>query len=331
MDFIDFTAGTDDEGRRLDKIIRILAENLPLSQIYKLLRKGLIRLNGKKSSAEVRVHSGDVIQIASFLLADGSDDTDTPAAQDGPTEQSPLTLSKESIVFENENLLVINKPYDVNVHGDKDALDFQVRAYLQKTYDATFPHSLSFSPGPLHRLDRKTSGLLVFSKSLAGARWFSENINSHAVEKAYCAILQGHLEASASWKDFIYSKEEEGNNFHTVKCSDKALSSEWKNAESYVRPLAYGQLGNQPLTLAEIVIKTGRKHQIRAQSSFHGFPLLGDTAYGAKEIKEKALKRDFYLMAARLTVPENPVGLPNELKLDYKKDFFDIIKYCDIK
>ena len=325
MDFTDFKAGQDDDNRRLDKIIRIFAVQLPLSQIYKLLRKGLIRVNGNKASADYRVKNGDIIQIASFLLNENK--------KEEPSLEKNI-ITSDLIVFENEHLIIINKPYDISVHGDNNSLDNQIRHYLRQKDNQSDSKSLSFTSGPLHRLDRKTSGLLVFSKSLKGARWFSENINNHSIQKKYSAIIQGHLNSVQKWNDYIFSENEDSNNiksFHTVKCSEKELSKDWKYAQSSIEALAYGKLGHQDITLAEITIKTGRKHQIRCQSAFHGFPLLGDIAYGGEQINKKELKRDFYLMASSLLLPENELGLPGELKLDVNKDFFDIIKYCDIK
>ena len=319
MDFIEFTAGQNDDGRRLDKVFRIIAADLPLSNLYKYIRKGLVRVNGKKIRPDFRLSSGDVIQLAAFI-ADGKK-TEKENIKENKDDEKSL-----SVIFENENYLVVKKPYDISVHGaiqnGKKPLEDIVRKYLKSTQES----SLAFTPGPLHRLDRKTSGLIVFSKSLLGARWFSELIKNHGIIKSYCAVLQGKLKEKCTWKDYIYSQEEKGAGFHKVRCSSDVNpdsdsdSDKWKEALSLAEPLAFGTFKGITVTLARITIYTGRKHQIRAQSAFHSFPLLGDTAYGAESLKDSGLSRDFYLAAERLTLLEeyydNESGFPKELFVD---------------
>ena len=175
MDFKDFTAGKDDDGRRLDRVIRIFLKDLSLGEIYKLLRKGLIKVNYKKAKPDSHVNSGDIISIAAFLIN---------PVNAKPEVQVLSQTQKLNIVFENEHLLIIDKPYGCSVHGSEksslQSLDKEVLAWYQERESHKNPaqgeKSLSFRPGPLHRLDRNTSGLLVFSLSLEDARWFSESI-----------------------------------------------------------------------------------------------------------------------------------------------------------
>lgn len=311
MDFKDFTAGSDDDGRRLDRILRIFLKEKSLGEIYKLLRKGFIKLNNKKASPESRVSKGDKISIASFLF-----DNITP--EKTVTEKSP---EKDlDIVFENEHLLIINKAYDRTVHDPADGLYKEVLAYWNKNYkDAC--DSLSFKPGPLHRLDRRTSGLLVFSKSLEGARWFSDCIKNHTIRKSYYALLSGRLTEEVCWEDYIQlSEEDEVTAFHTVKVISGKTSAEniACKAITKAKPLCHGQLNGKAVTMAEVDIETGRKHQIRAQSSFHGYPLYGDSAYGAPSSEGET----FYLQAFRLTFPkDNPLNLPQEIKIKLNSYF----------
>lgn len=342
MDFLDFTAGDDDGGRRLDKIARSLAERVPLSEIYKCLRKGLLRVNGKRAAANLRISPGDVISLPSFLLdfSPGSADKPRPSEKDSFSCAAGPEKSAESrslnIVFENDNFLVLNKPYDVPVHSGgragKSALDVMVREYLSDS--GALSRSVSFSPGPLHRLDRKTSGLIVFSKSLAGARWFSERVRTRSVKKTYHAVILGHLPKEKKWKDYILCDNSGGDGFHTVDCRNERPGAAWKIALTSARPEGYGQHDGMDVTLAEVSIQTGRKHQIRAQCASHGYPLLGDTAYGSPPLPS-GHARDFYLAATSLALPEefsdNPAGFPPFLSLDADAEFFDIIKYCDIK
>ncbi len=315
MDFKDFQTGINDENRRLDKVLRNFLDTSHLSEIYKLIRKGLIKVNKKKSSPDYRIVSGDVISIAAFLFSDQRDSKPSPTTANLPLLQ---------IEFENPHILIINKPYDINVHGDDNSLDKAVTAYYNSKYEND---SLSFAPGPLHRLDRKTTGLLAFSLSLEGARWFTENIQNHSISKKYYALVQGTVKTQEEYKDFItYNENKTG--FATVKASSKSTDENDKEAVSVVTPLAFGHYKNEPVTFLKVEIKTGRKHQIRSQCALHNHPLLGDTAYGGIKITES---RDFYLQAYELNIPQNPVGLPPLVKINLENDFMNVLKDCGIK
>ncbi len=310
MDFKDFTAGKDDEGRRLDRVLRIFLNDKSLGEIYKLLRKGLIRLNQKKCSPETHVSCGDIISIASFLLEDQK-----------VVESKKSITAKLNIVFENDDLLIIDKPYGRSVHGkDKNSIEEEVMAYYQSKKAGKISDSMSFRSGPLHRLDRNTTGLLVFSMSLRGAQWFSEGIKNHTVSKKYYGIAEGKIEKCEQWQNKLTDSEEKDGNFYTVKEDANGLL-----ADTSVVPVKYGLFKGKNITLAEYTIKTGRKHQIRAQSSLHSHPLLGDTAYGSEN--HLIGKRDFYLQAFELDFPEeNPLGLPSTIKIPLSSDFNDIFE-----
>jgi len=325
MEFKDFTAGRDDNGRRLDKVIRIFLNNTPLTEIYKLLRKGLIKLNHKKAKPEARVCQGDVISIAQFILKSGSEAENNSVSQTAVDKVSPL-----NIVFENDHLLIIDKPYDRTVHGKDDGIYKDVLSYLEVKFDAsqnsTIEKSLSFRPGPLHRLDRRTTGLLVFSKSIEGARWFSDGIKNHTIHKKYYGLAEGELNETEVWQDFLSDSENSSSEgFYTVEENEDGLK-----AETIARPVAKGKVKGKNITLIEYSIKTGRKHQIRAQSALHKHPLAGDSAYGGQ--KQKEFKREFYLQAYSLSFPsDNPLNLPSEIKIKLSSDFIQVLKYCEIE
>ena len=324
MDFTDFTAGKNDEGRRLDRILRIFLSDKSLGDIYKLLRKGLIRLNQKKCKPETHVSSGDIISIASFLLE--NNDVKNNDIKNNDIKNNDIYGSKKianhdlNIVFENEHLLIIDKPYGRSVHGnDADSLEQEVTAYYQSTKKEIYD-SISFRPGPLHRLDRNTTGLLVFSMSLKGAHWFSEGIKNHTVAKKYYGIAEGKLSECEHWEDYLTDSDETNGGFYTVKQDDNGLL-----AETVAVPVSYGVYKGNSITLVEYSIKTGRKHQIRAQTSLHSHPLLGDTAYGSKNSLKG--KRAFYLQAFELDFPkENPLGLPSKVQIPLSSDFNDILE-----
>lgn len=319
MDFRDFTSGKDDDNRRIDKIIRKFVSDMSLSEIYKAIRKGLIKINGKKCKPDTHVYSGDVISIASFFFNNNKNESND-------NESTSFDENKLEIIFENENLLIINKPYNINVHGDIDSLDKQILAYYNSKQ---ISDSLSFTPGPLHRLDKKTTGLLAFSFSLKGAKWFSDNIQDHSIHKTYFAIVQGKLLKTEHWEDLITNHNEDSNGFHKVLASDNQIDQKSKIAVTEIYPIAYGKYFDSEVTFARISIKTGRKHQIRAQCAKHNHPLIGDTTYGGMELKKSS--RSFYLHAGELSIPENTLGLPEKLVAPLSKDFISFLKCCGIE
>ena len=335
MEFRDFTAGKDDNGRRLDRILRIFLPDANLSEVYKLIRKGLVKVNHKKAKPELHVNEGDIISIADFLFS-----------KQGAAEQIQNNTSKDAqnskqnlkIVFENEHILIIDKPYGRSVHGsenDSNGLDKDVLAYYEakKVKRSEKATSLSFRPGPVHRLDRNTSGLLVFSMSLKGAHWFSEGIKNHTIHKKYYGLAQGNLTETQEWEDKLSDSDATEDGFYTV-----SQNTHGQLAQTSARPLAHGNLNGAPVTLVEFSIKTGRKHQIRAQSLIHKHPLAGDKAYGAKPFpvnnkeNSKIFGREYYLQAFSLSFPQNnPLGLPEEIKIPLSDDFISLLQYCEIK
>ncbi len=305
MDFLEFTAGLDDDGRRLDRIIKKLLKNENLSGLYKAIRKGLIKVNEEKKSPSDKIFKGDKIKIADFLV---------PKQNSKEINAEKNTYKPDfKIVFENQDILIINKPYNKTVQGEKDSLNNKIVEYYNATRNKN--ESISFTPGPLHRLDRKTTGLLAFSMSLKGAKWFSENLKNHKITKIYWGIVQGKLQKSEKWNDFIKKDFSFNNSFQTVKISKKNNEDflDSKNSVTEVVPLKYLTLFNTECTLVQFHIFTGRTHQIRSQSAFHGFPLLGDISYGGKKINAK---QDFFLHAETLIFPqERLAGLPEKIEL----------------
>ena len=285
MDFMKFSLTDDDADRRIDRILRRFLPDVPLSGIYQLMRKGLIRLDGKKVEPAHRSQAGTELWIAQTVLA-GSSDTPT-REQDQASSPAPLSgnvIKKYTpeVLFEDKGLLFINKSAGIPVHGE-DGLDRLIPQ--AKNADA----SLSFRTGPLHRLDKGTTGILAFSRSLSGARWFSQAIGRHEFEKYYLGIAEGELREADTWTD----TEAEGKAMVTV-----AL------------PLAHARHGNLTYTLVRYRIITGRKHQIRMQTALHGHPLSGDTRYGSARREDGS----YYLHARELAFPlDRPQGLPNRL------------------
>ncbi|MBQ9630865.1 MAG: RluA family pseudouridine synthase, partial [Treponema sp.] len=292
MEFELFTTGKEDEGRRLDKVIRIFLSNQrALSKIYSAIRKGEILVNNKKSSPEYRIVSNDKILISKTLLQ----------GKEEKVFEKDLSTFPYKIIFQSKDLLVLNKDYDISVQEDIAPL---VKKYFQKDL------SLAFTPAPLHRLDKKTTGVLLCSLSNKASLFFSDCFKNEKLEKHYIALVKGKLKNKIYMENYIEKSACKKNGFYTMKVSDKTLPStletstleklsleaspSCKKALGTMSPLANAKYNGFDVSLVHFMIKTGRKHQIRVQSSFYGFPLLGDTAYGSPSINER---QDFFLHA----------------------------------
>jgi len=231
----------------------------PLGSLHRALRKGDIRLNGAKTAPETRVQQGDTVAIWEALLE--------PAPKTSPGIQG---IPPEWILFEGKDLVAVNKPSGLLVHrgdgsgpSDQGLLDERVRAWLAPTAST----SLGFRPGPLHRLDRETSGIVVFSRTLTGARTFSAALASQQVKKTYLAVLRGDLPGPREVTDSLTRDQ---------RSKTSSLSDAGEKAVSRFRPLAHAGT----MTLVEVDLGTGRTHQIRVHAQSLGVPLAGDKKYG---------------------------------------------------
>jgi 23S rRNA pseudouridine955/2504/2580 synthase len=328
MTFVEKRAGPDDEGRRADRVVRKALSACPLSAVYAALRKGLITVNGRKTEPCFRVAAGDRLEIAAPLAdayavrsARGAAALpDARAKQSGTGGSIPFSALGETL-FQNRFVRIINKPYDVPVHG-VGSVGITVAECLRAECAVSSSLSLSFAPAPLHRLDRKTSGVLACSLSIEGAREFSRMLREREIEKRYVAISEGTLGAAELWQDAVSRLPAADGRFYRV-CAGAAGG---KSALTEAIPRAYGSYRGRAVSLVEFRIGTGRKHQIRAQASLHGFPLLGDTAYGGSAIREA---QAHFLHAWEMRFPAgNPLGIPLRVAAPLPPSFREILARC---
>ncbi len=331
MMFVEKRAGPDDEGRRADRIVRKALSACPLSAVYAALRKGLITVNGRKTEPGFKVAAGDRLEIAAPLVnayAVRSTRARVPAAlpdasagtEAGAGSSTPLPTLGETL-FQNRFVKIINKPYDVPVHGAGSG-GMTVAECLRTECAASSSLSLSFTPAPLHRLDRKTSGVLACSLSIEGAREFSRMLREREIEKRYVAISEGTLGAAELWQDAVSRLPAAGGRF----CRVRAGAEGGKSALTEAIPRAHGSYHGRAVSLVEFRIGTGRKHQIRAQASLHGFPLLGDTAYGGTAIREA---QAHFLHAWEMRFPAgNPLEIPLRVAAPLPPPFRDTLARC---
>jgi len=260
---MELITGENDKGRRLDRILRKALPDYPLPLIHKLLRQKKVLVGGKPCKANDRIENGLTISIPS--INNRKQGLGVREQKSNISEK----VCKLQILWEDSGLIAVNKPAGIIVHGE-NSMDTMVRSYLADK----LPPSLSFTPGPLHRLDKPSSGIVVFSSSLEGARLFTGLMREQKVKKTYLAVIEGILEKEEIWQDELVRDKEKKKTFVSHKKSDGS-----KNAHTKVTPLS----ANGGYTLIKAEIATGRTHQIRAQASAHGYPLAGDIKYGARK------------------------------------------------
>jgi len=349
---IELTAAKDDHGRRLDRIIRKALPDYPLSLIHRLLRQKKILVDNKPATPNHRIEQGMVIKIIAPVThiheqvnRDLVNHKKTKVNEKNPC-LLPSTSSLHSslslgapvpILWQGSGIIIFNKPQGLSTHGP-DSLDSMVNAWLAGGGGGPLPCSLSFKPGPLHRLDKPTSGAIAFSQTLEGAKLFSALLREHKLEKIYLAIVEGSIEKEKGsgirdlgsgdeeskriaygeiiWRDTLEHDKIKRKSF--VKTaplppvpSPQSLVPSPKEAITIVKTLA----SNGKYSLIEARIKTGRHHQIRAQASSHGHPLACDIKYGGHTLPGSGKTRagGYFLHAWKIRFIECPDGLPQEI------------------
>lgn len=278
----------NDAEQRLDRFLRKYLKNASLSSIYKFIRKD-VKVNGKRMTRESILKEGD--EIALYFSSEdlerytGRSPEGTEGGAGGTRRKSPPRRSFR-IVYEDENILAAAKPYGLLTHGDgkekKNTLVNQVVDYLIEKGDYIPRIERSFTPAAVNRLDRNTTGLVLFGKNAPALRALNAMIRSgDMVSKYYITVLAGEMPGELHLRGTL-TKDEARN---TVSVSEEAESG--KAIETIARPLAV----KDGYTLAEVELITGRTHQIRAHMAAAGYPVLGDGKYGDQQYNKTAEKQ----------------------------------------
>ena len=276
-----------DANQRVDKYIKKYLNDAPLSFIYKLFRKKDIKINKHWVKENYILQDGDELSV--YI-------TDKQLEEfNKPKEIQKVNLD-EKIIYEDENILIIDKPKGLLVHGDEKektiTLANKVLNYLyyKGEYD---PSNKGFTPAPAHRLDRNTSGLVVFAKNLVSLQELEDLFkNKENIVKEYLALVKGKVDGKLEIDAPLLKDEKTG----IVK-----VSKNGKSALSIVeKSKFYGDF-----TLVNVQILTGRTHQIRVHLAYVNHPVIGDSKYGDfkinKEFKELYNYDSQFLHAYKLT------------------------------
>ena len=288
-------------GQRLDNFLLRVLKGVPRSHVYRLLRRGEVRVNGGRARPEQRLAEGDSVRLPPVRVAQEEAPGTVPA-------RLRATL-REAIVHEDERVVVIDKPAGIAVHGGS-GLSFGVIEALRADRPG---QELELA----HRLDRETSGLLVVAKDRGSLRILHAMLREGQVSKTYLALLAGRWTLGRKTIDAPLATHTRQGGERTV-----TVQAEGKPSASTFRPIEH--FGTEA-TLVEVEIHTGRTHQIRVHSAFAGNPVAGDPKYGDREfnarMKTRGLERMFlHAHALSFTWPDTGrkcrfvAALPAELK-----------------
>ncbi len=269
----DLNVTEDDHGRRIDRVLRKAFPGVPPGAIAGAIRRGQVRINGKRCRNNSRVQSGDTLRVPPWDPGTHAGSAEDPrqGAPEARLEHRSITSGPwhVPILERTRDYLALNKPPGLTVHG-KNSLEEIVLAVARREH--WYRESLSFTPGPVHRLDRNTSGVQLFALSTTGAQELSRDLADRQVLKLYLALLEGVLpEPLEIRQSLVYDRDRRVARVSTDP--DQALP-----ARTRVTPLLVERSGRH--TLAAAIPATGRTHQIRCHCSAAGFPLRGDRKYG---------------------------------------------------
>jgi 23S rRNA pseudouridine955/2504/2580 synthase len=269
-----FQVNQDSNGQRIDNFLLKTLKQVSKSNLYKLLRKGQIRVNGKRTKPIYRVQQDDLVRVPPFLIPDPSGEL--------YISDNLLKQIREAVIFNNKNYMVINKPSGLAVHSGTG-----VRIGLIEICKKLFPET---DIQLAHRLDRETSGCVVLSKNRQALNQFNQQSKQNDLIKKYTTLVKGIIK-----NDFLVELSLDTNarvnGERTVQVceSGKYAKTKFVVAENYHDVL--------PTTLLQCQLFTGRTHQIRVHASASGHPLAGDQRYGDNKfnhkIKKLGLKRLF--------------------------------------
>lgn len=260
--------GKNDAGQRLDRYLGKTLPLLPAPLAQKYIRIKRVKLNGKGAKRDTRLGVGDVLHL--YI---NDEFFQTPSQ-----ENAFLSVFKPQleIVYEDENLLLVNKPAGLVVHPDETerihTLITHIQAYLYQKKEWSPYWENSFAPALCNRIDRNTSGIVIAAKNAETLRILNQKIRDREVEKRYLCLVLGTMAPADGTLEGFLSKDEEKKQ---VTVHHRPVAG-GRTAVTHYKTLAKGG----GLSLIECRLVTGRTHQIRAQFSAAGHPLLGDGKYG---------------------------------------------------
>lgn len=297
-----------DAGQRLDKYLKKELKEASSGFIYKMLRKKNITLNGAKSDGKEILSCGDEIK---FFLSDetfekfaGTADCDVSMYK-----QAFQKLQKISVIFENEDILLLNKPAGVlsqKAKPDDDSINEWMIGYLLEKKAVTGESLKTFKPSVCNRLDRNTSGIILCGKTLAGSQYLSRIIKNKDLQKYYHCLVPGNIQLEERVTGYLWKDTK--TNKVTVYPSESEVPAEKREEASYIDTAFHTLQTFAGCTLIEVQLFTGKTHQIRAHLASIGHPIIGDAKYGSQSVNQSCRKlgvKAQLLHAYKIVFPES--------------------------
>ena len=283
-----FEIKKNDAGQRLDKFLQKAVKGLPMSLMYKYIRTKKIKVNRKRAEQSYMLCEGDVVDL--FIRDEFFDSPERDIGAIGRIEP------KIEVVYEDENIILVNKRPGVVVHEDDEARDntliMHIKAYLYRKGEYNPSDEASFAPALCNRIDRNTGGIVIAAKNAAALRIMNEKIKNNEISKFYLCAVHGRMPKGA---DTLYGWLIKDSKTNMVTVYDKKRNGAKEIITKY-RVLAV----KGDISLLEVELVTGRTHQIRAHMAHIGHPLLGDGKYGVNRSDRQKGYKYQALYAARL-------------------------------
>ncbi|MGL5124310.1 MAG: pseudouridine synthase [Fusobacteriaceae bacterium] len=283
------------DGVRVDRFLKKTLPNTLLAEIFKGLKNGSIRVNGKKTKENSRLFIGDIVSITKI----SGEVLDSEKEE----EKNKIKLSleeikeiKNSIVFENDKIIIINKKANVVMHkgsGHDYGLSEMLKSYLNNK-DFAF----------INRIDKATSGMVIGAKTLPVTRELSEEIRNNKIDKRYYIIVEGVIDKK-EFTQITYLKKIEDKVVEVKKLEQGA-----KESISHYKVIK--NLKNMTLLVGKL--DSGRTHQLRVQLSSLGHPIVGDYKYGAKKKVKRMMLHSFYLEISKYNL-KFELSIPEEFEI----------------
>lgn len=265
---------SNDANQRLDKFLTKTFDSLPQSLLYKAIRTKRIKVNGKRAEIATRLQPDDVVTL--YI----NDEFLEPSQPKYDFLSAPAKLD---IVYEDENIMLVNKPEGLVVHPDnteyRDTLIMRIQHYLYEKKEYVPSDEQSFKPSLVNRIDRNTGGIVIAAKNADALRILNEKLKQREIDKYYLCVVHGCPPKPSALLTGYLSKNQEKN---IVTVHRQSLEGARKIQTEY-QVLAR----NRDNALLRVHLLTGRTHQIRAHLSSIGCPLLGDGKYGVNKQDRK--------------------------------------------